>query len=62
MEDLGDFSIPPMPMRLGNVRRTNELFDLMGNEGFSDIDDDGSLSLLTGTTCFFVNLFIRSVT
>jgi len=48
MEDLGDFSIPPIPTRLGNVQRTNELFDLIGNEGLmNDIDEDGSLSLLT---------------
>lgn len=49
MEELGDFSIPPIPTRLGNVQRTNELFDLIGNEALmNDIDEDGSLSLLTG--------------
>ena len=48
--DVGDFSIPPVPTRLGNVQRTNELFDLYTNDDeFNDIaDDDGSLSLLTG--------------
>jgi len=48
MDDL-DFSVPPTPTRLGNVQRTNELFELLGGgeESFHDFEDE-SLSLLTG--------------
>ena len=56
MEDL-DFSVPPTPTRLGNVQRTNELFELMGGgeENLHDFEDE-SLSLLTGLLlcCLFV--------